>query len=173
MIDPEFRALTKELGNGYEPPAPRLEFLYRLYADCAAPIEVGDCGNGFLKIIPIIGGRFQGPRLRGEVLPLGADWNTAFPRNEACRNIDTRYALKTDDGALISLSTRGWSRQTAEVAAERAARKPVDPSRYYFKQHLFFETADERYSWLNGLVSFGVVISKKTPGVIYDAYGVM
>jgi hypothetical protein len=173
MIDPAFDALTRELGNGFVPPAPRLEFLYRLCADCAAPLVVGDSGHGLLKVIPITGGRFEGPRLRGDVLSLGADWNTAFPLDESSKTVDTRYLLKTDDGALISLSTRGWVRQSAEVAAERAARKPVDPSRYYFKQHLFFETAAEDYAWLNGLVAFGIVISKKTPGVIYDAYGVM
>lgn len=173
MNGAEFDAEVRELGNGFLPPAPQLEFLYRVYVDVAAPIEVGDSGHGLLKIIPITGGRFQGPRLRGEVAPLGADWNTAFPNDAGCRTIDTRYLLKTDDGALISLSTRGWVRQSAEVAAERAARKPVDPSRYYFRQHLFFETAAEQYSWLNGLVAFGVVISKKTPGVIYDAYAVV
>ncbi len=170
MSGENFDELVKELGNGYLPPEPKLEFLYRIYVDCDAPVEIGDSGSGLLKIIPISGGRFEGPRIRGTVVPFGADWNTTFPKDPTRKSIDTRYLLKTDDGALISLFTKGYVRQSAEVMAERVARRPVDPSRYYFKQHLFFETASEKYDWLNSVVAFGTVISKKTPGVIYDAY---
>jgi hypothetical protein len=50
--------------------------------------------------------------------------------------------------------------------------RAVGPSLYYFRQHLFFETAAEKYEWINGTVAFGIVISKFKggPGVIYDAY---
>ncbi|MDF2523140.1 MAG: hypothetical protein K0R31_781 [Clostridiales bacterium] len=166
----EFDQMALSLGNGFEPPKPQLEFLYRLVVDCAPPIEVGNVEKGFLKIIPIIGGEFEGPKIKGIVLPVGADWNTGNHYNPAFKGIDTRYVLKTDDGAIISLSTKGYVRQTPEVAAARQSRQPVDPTSYYFKQHLFFETSSEKYDWLNGVVAFGCVISKTTPGVIYDAY---
>jgi hypothetical protein len=50
--------------------------------------------------------------------------------------------------------------------------RAVGPSLYYFRQHLFFETAAEKYEWINGTMAFGIVISKFKggPGVIYDAY---
>ncbi len=169
-LSPEFEQYTREQGNGFVPPAPDLEFLYRLVADVSAPIEIGAVNNGFLKVIPVTGGRFEGPRIKGEVLNLGADWNTTDHRNPTTKQIDTRYMLKTDDGAYITISTKGYQWQSEEVLKKRMAREPVDPSEYYFKQHLYFETADERYSWLNNVVAFGVVISRKSPGVIYDAW---
>ncbi|WP_319560058.1 DUF3237 domain-containing protein [Marispirochaeta sp.] len=169
-LSADFADYTRELGDGFTPPGPELEFLYRLIANVAPPIEVGSVERGLLKIIPITGGRFEGPRLRGTVLPVGADWNTTSHLVPTTRHIDTRYILKTDDGAIISLSTRGYATQTGEVLKRRTAREPVDPGEYYFKQHLFFDTAAEEYLWLNNVVAFGCVISQKTPGVIYDAW---
>lgn len=157
-------------GNGFTPPAPEVKFLFRLVAEVATPIEVGKVNHGFLKVIPITGGIFEGPSIRGEVLPLGADWNTSFHNSPTTKGIDTRYILKTDDGHLVSVFTKGYQRQSETVLKRRADREPVDPSEYYFKQHLFFETSSERYSWLNNAVAFACVISRKTPGVIYDAW---
>lgn len=166
----EFDQMVMSLSNGFEPPKPQLEFLYRIVVDCAPRIEVGNAEKGFLRIIPITGGKFEGPKMKGIVLPVGADWNTTNYNNPTSKGIDTRYVLQTDDGAIISISTKGYVRQTPEIEAARQERKPVDPSSYYFKQHLFFETSFPKYDWLNGAVAFGCVISNLTPGVIYDAY---
>jgi hypothetical protein len=86
--------------------------------------------------------------------------------------VDTRYLLQTDEGDVISLSTLGFSRRSPEILAMRESGQPVDPGLYYFRQHLFFQTAAERYEWLNTTVAFGIVLSKYKggPGVIYDAY---
>ena len=170
QLSPEFEEFSLKEGHGFAPPAPDLEFLYRLVVDVAPPIEVGSVEGGFLKIISITGGRFEGPKIKGEVLPEGADWNTTSHKNHTTKHIDTRYILKTDDGAIISLSTRGYATQSEEILEKRTAKEPVAPEDYYFKQHLFFETSSEKYSWLNNVVAFGCVISRKTPGVIYDAW---
>ncbi len=169
-LTPDFAQLTKELGNGFTPPEPKLEFLYRLIAEVSQPIEVGTVEGGFLKIIPITGGSFEGPRIKGTVLPIGADWNTTSHQTPTTKHIDTRYILQTDDDAIISLSTRGYATQTEEVLSRRTAREPVNPEEYYFKQHLYFETSAEKYLWINNVVAFGCVISQKIPGVIYDAW---
>ena len=169
-LSPEFEEITRELGHGFVPPLPEIEFLYRLIAEVSAPIEVGSVEGGLLKIIPITGGRFEGPRLSGTVLPLGADWNTTSRLTPTTKHIDTRYILQTDDNAIISLSTRGYATQTEDVLKRRTAREPVNPDEYYFKQHLFFETSAEKYLWINNIVAFGCVISKASPGVIYDAW---
>ncbi len=166
----EFEEYSIQEGNGFAPPAPNLEFLYRIVVDVALPIEVGSVDGGFLKIISITGGRFEGPRLKGEVLPEGADWNTTSHNSKTTKNIDTRYILKTDDGAIISIYTKGYATQSEEILKKRTAREPVAPENYYFKQHLFFETSSVKYSWLNKRVAFGCVISRRTPGVIYDAW---
>lgn len=166
----EFNQLVLKWSGGFVPPKPELEFLYRIMVDCAGPIEVGPVEKGFLRVIPINGGRFEGPRMKGTVLPVGADWNTGNHYQETTKGIDTRYLLQTDDGAIISLYTKGYVQQSPEVMEERKAGVPVDPSNYYFKQHLFFETSSEKYAWLNHVVAFACVISKTNRGVIYDAY---
>ncbi|MEW9671611.1 DUF3237 family protein [Ammoniphilus sp. 3BR4] len=71
---------------------------------------------------------------------------------------------------LLAFILKGYVQQSPEVMEERKAGLPVDPSSYYFKQHLFFETSSEKYSWLNHVVAFACVISKTDRGVIYDAY---
>lgn len=162
-----------EKGGGFSPRIPELEFLYRIIVDCGEPITVGDTPEGQSKrVIPILGGHFEGPKMRGRVLPLGADWNSGPAGQPGRRNVDTRYLLETDDGAIICLSTLGYSRRPPEALALRAAGKPVDPKSYYFAQHLFFETAAASYAWLDSVVAFGMVMSKHAggPGVIYDAY---
>jgi len=169
-ISKEYEEYTLSEGNGFAPPAPRLEFLYRLVADVSAPIVVGNVNEGLLKVIPITGGSFEGPKLKGEVLNAGADWNTTNLLDPTSKQVDTRYLLKTDDGALISLYTKGFQSQSKEVLERRSKREAVDPDEYYFKQHLYFQTSAEKYLWLNSVVAFGCVISRKTPGVIYDAW---
>ncbi|MDP3179496.1 MAG: DUF3237 domain-containing protein [Spirochaetaceae bacterium] len=174
-MDGEFDRLSREIGGGYLPRAPEIEFLYRIIVDCGQPIDVGDTPAGVsMRVIPIVGGRFEGPRMRGRVLPLGADWNSGPSGEPGRRNVDTRYLLETEDGAVICLSTLGFSRRLPEALALRAAGKPVDPASYYFAQHLFFESAAAEYSWLDSVVAFGMVMSKFKggPGVIYDAYAV-
>lgn len=168
----KFDSELKNLGGGFLPPSPKVEFLYRIVVHCDPPIEVGNIYGTVKRVIPITGGRFEGPEIRGSVLPVGADWNSSAAENQGRRKVDTRYMLQTDDGEMISLSTIGHSRRSAEVMAAREAGERIDPSSYYFKQHLFFETSSEKYDWLNYVTAFGIVMSKFQggPGVIYDAY---
>ena len=58
-------------------------------------------GEGRLGIVPVRGGTFEGERLRGRVLPHGADW-VSWSASGAMR-IDVRTALETDDGARHAL----------------------------------------------------------------------
>jgi hypothetical protein len=140
----EFDRRLRELGGGFLPVSPVLVFLYRIVVDCDPPVELGRTATGVRRVIPIIGGRFEGPELRGSVLSIGADWNTADSDTSGKRRVDTRYLLQTDDGAVIGLSTLGFSQRTAEVMALRESGRPVDPASYYFRQHLFFETAAKK-----------------------------
>ena len=85
--------------------------------------------------------------------------------------IDTRYLLKLDDGALAYLRTQGFRHGPAEVIAALARGEDVDPARYYFRVTLQFETASERYGWLNHTIGLGSAI-RRADAVVYDAYAV-
>jgi hypothetical protein len=149
-------------------PELKLEKLFYLEAKCDSIIPVGDVGKGVLNIYPIRGGYFQGEKLQGIILPLGADWNYLYA--DGIDVMDTRYALQTDDGAIISISTNG--RYIIEPEMDKALDRGefIDPNRYYFRQHLFFETGHEKYRWLNGVIAVAVMAVKPTGEICYNAY---
>ncbi len=153
----------------FEPPKPRLEFMARFEVNLDAPVlELGQIeGFGKRRIIPITGGKFAGPRLSGTILNNGADWQMVSADGVAY--LDTRYALKTEDGALIYIQTRGFRYGPAEVMAEVAKGNPVDPNKYYFRVSIQFETGSARYGWLNRAIGIGAGMRLRN-AVIYDAY---
>lgn len=133
--------------------------------------DIGATPLGARRIIPVSGGEFEGPRLRGNVLPhAGSDWLLA--RADGSFQQDARCALETDDGAIIVISYRGVRHSAPDVAARLARGEHVEPTEYYLRTAPFFETAASQYAWLNTIVSVGV--GRRIPdGVIYDIYEVL
>ena len=82
-------------------------FLMTLEMDVAAAQsrQIGQTADGRRVIAPIIGGSFEGPRLRGTVLPGGADWVRIRP--DGAMSIDVRLTLETDDGVPIYVTYQG------------------------------------------------------------------
>ncbi len=104
----------------------RLEPLFRATITLAPPQELGDAPLGRRRIIPITGGRIDGARLQGTVLPGGADWQIV--RTDGVADLDARYTVKSDDGALIYVSNRGLRHGPPEVLAQLARGEDVDPA---------------------------------------------
>jgi hypothetical protein len=125
---------------------PQLDFVFAANVTVDAPLDLGDVAKGGRRIVPITGGDFSGPRVRGEVLPGGADWQVL--RGDGVAELEARYTLRTDDGALIYVRNHGLRHGPPEVIAALAAGQPVDPARYYFRGATFFETSAARYAWL-------------------------
>ena len=48
--------------------------LMRVNIAAAPPQQLGTVPHGIRSIVPVTGGSFEGPRLRGKVLPGGGDW---------------------------------------------------------------------------------------------------
>jgi len=84
------------------------------------------------------------------VLPGGADWQII--RRDGVAEVEARYTLKTDDGALIYIWNRGVRHGPEEVIRRLAAGEAVGPDEYYFRTTPVFETGASAYQWLNGLV---------------------
>ena len=88
------------------PPAePGLELLYRSTVTLGQAITVGETSRGTRRIIPITGGTFEGPGIRGEILPMGWDWQ--LDRADGCTEIIADYFLRTDDGVVINVVNSG------------------------------------------------------------------
>jgi hypothetical protein len=134
-------------------PAPQLDHLCDIFVELAQPMELGAAPKGRRRIIPIVGGRVQGRRLNGRILNLGADWQTVFADGTA--ELDTRYSMQTDDGALIDIRNFGYRHGPPAVLAALSRGEAVDPSLYSMRTHPRFETGDPRYDWLNRLIAVG------------------
>jgi hypothetical protein len=132
------------------------EHLFDIVVDLEERLDIGIGPYGRRMLFAAAGGRFDGPSLRGEVLPRGGDW-TLF-RPDGAMALDVRLTLRTHDGGLVHLTYGGrWVVPPAlrAVVADPAARYQVDPARYYFRTNPLFETGDERYAWLNDIVCVG------------------
>jgi hypothetical protein len=127
-----------------------LQPLFKAEITLAPAQELGEAPHGRRRIIPITGGRVSGERLAGRVLPGGADWQVI--RADGVAELDARYTLETDDGALVYVTNRGVRHGPAEVIRRLAAGEPVDPALYYMRTTPWFETGDARYAWLNRIV---------------------
>jgi len=125
---------------------PKLEFIFAAHVKVDAPLDLGDVGKGGRRIIPITGGDFFGPQMRAQVLPGGADWQVL--RSDGVAELEARYTLRTDDGALIFVRNLAFRHGPAEVIAALAAGVPADPASYYFRGTTFFETSAARYAWI-------------------------
>jgi hypothetical protein len=125
---------------------PKLEFVFEAHVSVEAPLDLGDVGKGGRRIVPITGGDFSGPQIRAKVLPGGADWQVL--RADGVAELEARYTLRTDDGALIFVRNLALRHGPADVIAALAAGQPVDPARYYFRGATFFETSAARYAWM-------------------------
>jgi Protein of unknown function (DUF3237) len=125
---------------------PALAFVFAAHVTVGRPLELGDVGKGGRRIVPITGGEFSGPRLRGKVVPGGADWQII--RNDGVAELEACYTLETDDGALIYVRNHALRHGPAEVMAALAAGRAVERSSYYFRGATFFETGAARYAWI-------------------------
>ncbi|HEX5613034.1 MAG TPA: DUF3237 domain-containing protein [Burkholderiales bacterium] len=145
----------------------RLEFLMRLAVDVGEPASMGAGPLGERRIIPILGGTFEGPRLRGEVLPGGADWQIV--RSDGVLDLDARYALREKAGGLIRVVSQGYRHGPAEVLAALARGEEVDPQQYFFRTTLRFETGAPSLQWLNRTIAVARA-ERKARRVLLEAY---
>jgi hypothetical protein len=126
---------------------PGLELLFEVRATLAAPILVGEVPEGTRRVVPVSGGTFEGMRLRGTVLPGGADWQ--YLRADGVLVVEAQYLLRTDDGVVIQVNNRGLRHGPEETMRRLAAGEPVDPAEYYFRATPRLSAPAGPYEWLN------------------------
>lgn len=134
-------------------PAPALEHVCDLSVELNPIQELGQGRSGQRRIVPIVGGTVKGPKLTGTILNVGADWQTVF--NDNLAELDTRYAMQTDDGAVIEIINYGYRHGPSEIIAAIARGEEVSPHHYYMRTHARLETGDSRYAWVNKTLFVG------------------
>ena len=107
---------------------PKFEYAMSVRLTLGPKLALGELPKGGDRYsVEILGGSFEGPRLKGKVLRGGGDWPHIRP--DGVFDFDARYLLQEDDGTLIYLRNRGFRWGTGEVMARMARREPVDPCR--------------------------------------------
>lgn len=133
-------------------------------------MDLGTTQHGNRRIIPITGGSFEGPGIKGTIIPGGADWQIIRPDGVA--ELEARYTLRTDDGALIYVVNKGYRHGPASVMQRLAKGDAVDASEYYFRATPIFETSVAKYSWLTNHI-FIVTGARNLTSVLLDFYKVL
>ena len=146
---------------------PRFEFLMSLAVDVGEIVSMGAAPLGERRVIGILGGTFEGPGMRGEVLPGGADWQIA--RKDGVLDLDARYALKEQAGGLIRVVSQGYRHGSSDVLAALARGEDVDPAKYFFRTIMRFETGAPHLEWLNKTIAVATA-ERKARQVLLSAY---
>jgi hypothetical protein len=148
----------------------RTTHLFTISLDVAGMQAIGATPAGNRRIGLVAGGTFEGARLRGKVLPGGADWIIVRP--DGVTTLDVRLVLETDDGAAIGMTYRGLRHGPAEVIDKLNRGEIVDPATYYFRIAVALETASVKYAWLNSAFFVGKG-DRKPNGPVYDVFEVL
>ena len=119
----------------------------------APPQKLGAVPHGIRSIVLVSGGDFEGPRLRGKVLPGGGDW--LLLRSDGVLELDLRITLETDDHALIYMTFQGVRHGPPDAIAALSRGENVDPASYYFRTLPRFETSSDKYAFLNRIITIG------------------
>ncbi len=117
---------------------PQLEFALQLRVTLGETFSIENTQHGRRTVIPITGGTFEGPLLKGTILNGGADYQL---NTENRTELEAIYCIKTDDNVYIHVRNRGII-----ANGKDASGNPT----FYFKAAPQFEApADSRYGWLN------------------------
>jgi Protein of unknown function (DUF3237) len=131
-------------------------YLFDIVVDLNPRADFGRGPLGQRVLFGAAGGSFEGPKLRGAVLPGGGDW--ALFRPDGAMVLDVRLTLRTHDDALVHMTYGGRWIIPPELRVDLAdpvKRYQVDPRRYYFRTNPLFETGARAYAWLNDIVCVG------------------
>lgn len=137
--------------------SPALSYVMRIDVDLGTPYDVGPVANGFRRVLPIIGGSFAGERLRGSVIPGGADWNLVG--NDEVMRLRAEYLLLTDDGVHIGIHNEGMVRgDPGRMADVTSSDTEMNAFGLYTRMASRYEAPTGPYDWLNKSIFVGCML---------------
>ena len=124
---------------------PRLEYVMQLYVTLEPEYVVGEVPHGKRVVIPITGGIFEGPQLKGTIIPGGADYQYQKTDGKNLRTeLEAIYSICTDDSICIHVRNRGI------IVNDNDASGGL--THYFMTAPQFEAPQSSRYSWLNDAI---------------------
>lgn len=131
-------------------PKIKTEFLFTIALEVQG-FALGDTPYGSRRIFRFDSGAFEGPKLKGTMLPGGG--GTALTRHDGVLEIEAHLTLETADNEKIYMTWKGLRHGPKEVIDRVNRGETVDPGTYYFRTTPYFETGSKKYAWLNRICS--------------------
>ena len=140
---------------------PQLEFALQLKVTLGQAFSIENTQHGRRTVIPITGGTFEGPDIKGTIINRGADYQLANAQGRT--ELEAIYCIKTDDGVYIHVRNRGII-----AGGQDADGKPT----FYFRAAPQFEApADSKYGWLNNaLFVCAPEFSQQFQGIVLNVW---
>ena len=140
---------------------PELEFALQLKVTLGEAYGIDNTQHGRRTVIPITGGTFEGPQIKGTIINGGADYQLSGADGRT--EIEAIYCIKTDDGIYIHVRNRGII-----AGGKDAEGRPT----FYFRAAPQFEApADGKYGWLNNsLFVCAPEFSKDFNGIVLNVW---
>jgi hypothetical protein len=158
-------AIMLQVSAQNNPPkqTPELEFALQLKVTLGQAFSIENTQHGRRTVIPITGGTFEGPGIKGTIINGGADYQLANAQGRT--ELEAIYCIKTDDGVYIHVRNRGII-----ASGKDADGKPT----FYFRAAPQFEApADSKYGWLNdALFVCAPEFSQQFQGIVLNVWKV-
>jgi len=129
-----------------------LEHIFSYTATLNPPERIGPVPEGIKVNFYVTGGKVEGPKVNGKVLPVGGDWLTI--RTDGVGILDVRATMETHDGALIYTAYSGVM-DLGKDGYQKALRRDV-PAIIPIQTAPRYYTAHPEYQWLTRIQCVGV-----------------
>jgi hypothetical protein len=138
------------------PFAPRFEYAFTVSIELTRPVWLRPSGQGATRAaIWAESGTFEGPRIRGRVIPMsGGDYPLLRPNGII--DFDARYLLEADDGTPIYLQSRGYRWAEGDAMDRMSRNEDVAPDEYYMRVSPKFDVPEGPHDWLAKHIFVGV-----------------
>jgi hypothetical protein len=140
--------------EGHIATPPTLRFAFAVKAKVGPIQDLGQTARGHRRIIDILGGEVHGPRLEGEILPGGADWQIVRP--DGTIEVVARYTIRSSAGALVYVQNEGLRVASREIVERMSRGESVPFDSYRFRTAPRFETGEPLLKWLERSTFVGV-----------------
>jgi len=145
----------------------QMEHIFTYSAALNPPEVVGEVPEGLRVNYWVAGGDVDGSKLKGKLLPVGADWLTV--RRDGMAVLDVRISVVTQDGVLIDVTYPGLGDMGAD-GYEKACQGEL-PKRMKLYTSPRFRTSHPDYQWMHRTLFFGIgEVDFDRSEVMYDVY---